>query len=157
MAIEIEQPSSVGLSKIANSETHGEDSPYFAGWKAYDENPYDESDNPTGVIQMGLAENQVSIYIARKWKRKFILYIYFHLAKNYNQEIIISNLQVYINLVYFSSIHQLQVSFDLLEEYLAKHSEATSWGKTTSSFKENALFQDYHGLQSFRKVTVFPP
>lgn len=58
MAIEIEQPS-VGLSKVAVSDTHGEDSPYFAGWKAYDENPYDELNNPLGVIQMGLAENQV--------------------------------------------------------------------------------------------------
>ena len=63
MAIEIEQPC-VGLSKVAVSETHGEDSPYFAGWKAYDENPYDETTNPSGVIQMGLAENQVStVYI----------------------------------------------------------------------------------------------
>lgn len=61
MAIEIEQPSSVELSKVAVSETHGENSPYFAGWKAYDEDPYDESNNPSGVIQMGLAENQVSI------------------------------------------------------------------------------------------------
>ncbi|ESR64649.1 hypothetical protein CICLE_v10010572mg [Citrus x clementina] len=61
MAIEIEQPSvSVGLSKVAVSETHGEDSPYFAGWKAYDENPYEESTNPSGVIQMGLAENQIT-------------------------------------------------------------------------------------------------
>lgn len=63
MAIEIEQASSVELSNIANSETHGEDSPYFAGWKAYDENPYDEFHNSTGVIQMGLAENQVTTYI----------------------------------------------------------------------------------------------
>lgn len=60
MAIEIEQPS-VGLSKVATSDTHGEDSPYFAGWKAYDEDPYEESSNPSGVIQMGLAENQVSL------------------------------------------------------------------------------------------------
>lgn len=59
MAVEIEQPS-VRLSRVAVSETHGEDSPYFAGWKAYDENPYDELSNPSGVIQMGLAENQVS-------------------------------------------------------------------------------------------------
>lgn len=59
MAIETEQPC-VGLSKVAVSETHGEDSPYFAGWKAYDEDPYDETTNPSGVIQMGLAENQVS-------------------------------------------------------------------------------------------------
>ncbi|CAL5360406.1 1-aminocyclopropane-1-carboxylate synthase 7 [Camellia sinensis] len=103
MAIEIEQQSSsVGLSRVAVSETHGEDSPYFAGWKAYDENPYDESNNPSGVIQMGLAENQVS--------------------------------------------------FDLLEEFLEKHSEEASWGKKSSGFRENALFQDYHGLQSFRKA-----
>lgn len=60
MAIEIEKPSSVELSRVANSDTHGEESPYFAGWKAYDEDPYDEVTNPSGVIQMGLAENQVS-------------------------------------------------------------------------------------------------
>jgi len=60
MGIEMEQPC-VELSKVAVSETHGEDSPYFAGWKAYDENPYDELTNPSGVIQMGLAENQVSV------------------------------------------------------------------------------------------------
>ena len=65
MAIEIEQPR-VGLSKIAVSKTHGEDSPYFAGWKAYDENPYEEFGNPSGVIQMGLAENQVRINILMK-------------------------------------------------------------------------------------------
>uniref|UniRef100_A0A2N9J861 1-aminocyclopropane-1-carboxylate synthase n=1 Tax=Fagus sylvatica TaxID=28930 RepID=A0A2N9J861_FAGSY len=101
MSIEIEQPS-VGLSKVAVSETHGEDSPYFAGWKAYDENPYHELNNPSGVIQMGLAENQVS--------------------------------------------------FDLLEDFLETHPEASSWGKGVSSFRENALFQDYHGLPSFRKA-----
>ncbi|KAL9224721.1 hypothetical protein vseg_000730 [Gypsophila vaccaria] len=104
--IELEQPSSspvVGLSKIATSNTHGEDSPYFAGWKAYEEDPYDEITNPSGVIQMGLAENQVS--------------------------------------------------FDMLEEYLEEHSEAANWGKTKSAgFRENALFQDYHGLPSFRKA-----
>ena len=57
--IEIEKKPSVRLSKVAMSETHGEDSPYFAGWKAYDEDPYHETCNPSGVIQMGLAENQV--------------------------------------------------------------------------------------------------
>ncbi|XP_059282917.1 1-aminocyclopropane-1-carboxylate synthase 7-like [Lycium ferocissimum] len=104
MAIEIEKrPSTVGLSKVATSDTHGEDSPYFAGWKAYDENPFDELHNPSGVIQMGLAENQVS--------------------------------------------------FDLLEEYLEKHREVISCGSTgISSFRENALFQDYHGLLYFRKA-----
>lgn len=103
MGIEIEQEHPcVELSNIATSETHGENSPYFAGWKAYDENPYHEITNPSGVIQMGLAENQVS--------------------------------------------------FDLLEKYLEEHSEASTWGKGGSSFRDNALFQDYHGLKSFRKA-----
>ncbi|XP_073132194.1 1-aminocyclopropane-1-carboxylate synthase 7-like [Henckelia pumila] len=100
MVAESEQYLSAGLSKVAVSETHGEDSPYFAGWKAYDENPYDELRNSDGVIQMGLAENQVS--------------------------------------------------FDLVEKYLEKHS--ANIGKEASSFRENALFQDYHGLKSFRKA-----
>ncbi|KAK3210544.1 hypothetical protein Dsin_015250 [Dipteronia sinensis] len=97
MPVEIEQPC-VGLSNIATSDTHGENSPYFAGWKAYDENPYNESSNPSGVIQMGLAENQVS--------------------------------------------------FDLIEEY----PEASTWGQGAPGFRENALFQDYHGLKSFRQA-----
>ncbi|KAI3956919.1 hypothetical protein MKX01_000953 [Papaver californicum] len=95
----------VGLSKVANSDTHAEDSPYFGGWKAYDENPYDELTNPNGVIQMGLAENQVS--------------------------------------------------FDLLEDYLEKHSESSILrprSNGSSNFRENALFQDYHGLLTFRKA-----
>ncbi|XP_047308059.1 1-aminocyclopropane-1-carboxylate synthase 7-like [Impatiens glandulifera] len=99
---EVQSPS-VELSKIAVSSAHGEDSPYFSGWKAYDENPYHEIHNPSGVIQMGLAENQVS--------------------------------------------------FDLVEEYLEKHSEKALFGKKTNSgFRDNALFQDYHGLLSFRKA-----
>ncbi|XP_077228347.1 1-amino-cyclopropane-1-carboxylate synthase 7 [Tasmannia lanceolata] len=101
MAVEVEIPS-VGLSSITVSEKHGENSPYFAGWKAYDEDPYDAVKNPSGVIQMGLAENQVS--------------------------------------------------FDLLEEYLDQHPEASGWGSGLSSFRENALFQDYHGLKVFRKA-----
>ncbi|OEL13581.1 1-aminocyclopropane-1-carboxylate synthase 7 [Dichanthelium oligosanthes] len=85
------------LSDIATSAAHGEDSPYFAGWRAYDEDSYDPVTNPSGVIQMGLAENQVS--------------------------------------------------FDLLEAYLREHPEASDCGV---GFRENALFQDYHGLKSFR-------
>uniref|UniRef100_A0A0D3G476 Aminotransferase class I/classII large domain-containing protein n=1 Tax=Oryza barthii TaxID=65489 RepID=A0A0D3G476_9ORYZ len=87
------------LSTMAMSAAHGEDSPYFAGWRAYDEDPYDPITNPQGVIQMGLAENQVS--------------------------------------------------FDLLEEYMREHPEASDCG---AGFRENALFQDYHGLKSFRKA-----
>lgn len=44
-----------------------------------------------------------------------------------------------------------QVSFDLLEKYLEEHPEASTWGeKGAPGFRENALFQDYHGLKSFR-------
>lgn len=49
------------LSKIATGNGHGENSPYFEGWKAFDSNPYHPTKNPHGVIQMGLAENQVRI------------------------------------------------------------------------------------------------
>ena len=37
-----------------------------------------------------------------------------------------------------------QVSFDLVEKYLKDHPE------DYKGFRENALFQDYHGLISFR-------
>lgn len=47
------------LSKIATNGGHGEDSAYFDGWKAYDSDPFHPIHNPSGVIQMGLAENQV--------------------------------------------------------------------------------------------------
>ncbi|KAF3326576.1 1-aminocyclopropane-1-carboxylate synthase 7-like protein [Carex littledalei] len=92
----------VPLSAIATSSTHGEDSPYFAGWRAYDDDPYDAINNPSGVIQMGLAENQVS--------------------------------------------------FDLFEKYLEEHQEVSNLVNGVASFRENALFQDYHGLNSFRKA-----
>ncbi|KAM0832279.1 hypothetical protein ACQ4PT_065003 [Festuca glaucescens] len=95
------------LSHVATSGSHGEDSPYFAGWRAYDDDPYDAVCNPSGVIQMGLAENQVS--------------------------------------------------FDLLEGFLREHPEAAGWGGAAddsgvASFRDNALFQDYHGLKTFRKA-----
>ena len=47
------------LSKIASNDGHGENSAFFDGWKAYDADPYHPTKNPNGVIQMGLAENQV--------------------------------------------------------------------------------------------------
>ncbi|KAB2597767.1 1-aminocyclopropane-1-carboxylate synthase 1 [Pyrus ussuriensis x Pyrus communis] len=34
------------LSKIATNEKHGEDSPYFDGWKAYDQKPFHPTENP---------------------------------------------------------------------------------------------------------------
>lgn len=47
-----------------------------------------------------------------------------------------------------------QVSFDLLETYLEKKNpEGSMWGsKGAPGFRENALFQDYHGLKTFRQA-----
>ncbi|CAK8562549.1 unnamed protein product [Lathyrus sativus] len=93
------------LSTKATCNSHGQDSSYFLGWEEYEKNPYDNVHNPKGIIQMGLAENQLS--------------------------------------------------FDLLESWLAKNPDAAgfkSGGK--SIFRELALFQDYHGLPSFKNALV---
>ncbi|XP_031494425.1 1-aminocyclopropane-1-carboxylate synthase CMA101-like [Nymphaea colorata] len=91
------------LSRKITCNSHGEDSSYFLGWKEYERNPYDETNNPTGIIQMGLAENQLS--------------------------------------------------FDLLETWLSKNPKAATFMNNGSSlFKHMALFQDYHGLPSFKKA-----
>ncbi|KAG9158510.1 hypothetical protein Leryth_016165 [Lithospermum erythrorhizon] len=55
------------LSRIATNDGHGENSPYFDGWKAYDSDPYHPTNNPNGVIQMGLAENQLSFDLIQEW------------------------------------------------------------------------------------------
>ncbi|XP_010422075.1 PREDICTED: 1-aminocyclopropane-1-carboxylate synthase 6-like [Camelina sativa] len=55
------------LSRIASGDGHGENSSYFDGWKAYEENPFHQIDRPDGVIQMGLAENQLCGDLMRKW------------------------------------------------------------------------------------------
>lgn len=49
------------LSRKASFNFHGEDSSYFLGWKEYEKNSYHEIHNPSGIIQMGLAENQVFV------------------------------------------------------------------------------------------------
>ncbi|KAM0938749.1 putative 1-aminocyclopropane-1-carboxylate synthase [Dioscorea sansibarensis] len=55
------------LSRIATNDGHGENSSYFDGWKAYDNDPYHHVDNPNGVIQMGLAENQLCHDLMVEW------------------------------------------------------------------------------------------
>ncbi|CAN1793635.1 1-aminocyclopropane-1-carboxylate synthase 1 [Linum perenne] len=55
------------LSEIATNERHGENSPYFDGWKAYDSYPYHPVQRPDGVIQMGLAENQLCFDLIQDW------------------------------------------------------------------------------------------
>ncbi|XP_008790274.2 1-aminocyclopropane-1-carboxylate synthase 3-like [Phoenix dactylifera] len=55
------------LSRKAACNSHGQDSSYFLGWQAYEKNPYDRITNPTGIIQMGLAENQLSFDLIESW------------------------------------------------------------------------------------------
>lgn len=61
------EPNCQLLSKIASNNGHGESSPYFDGWKAYDSNPFHLDMNPDGVIQMGLAEHQLCLDLMQKW------------------------------------------------------------------------------------------
>ncbi|XP_044501609.1 1-aminocyclopropane-1-carboxylate synthase-like [Mangifera indica] len=58
------------LSKMATNDRHGENSPYFDGWKAFERNPFHLIQNPEGVIQMGLAENQLCFDLIEDWIRK---------------------------------------------------------------------------------------
>ncbi|KAF8377683.1 hypothetical protein HHK36_031067 [Tetracentron sinense] len=93
------------LSRKATCNSHGQDSSYFLGWQEYEKNSYDEVGNPKGIIQMGLAENQLS--------------------------------------------------FDILESWLANNPDAAGFKRNGESiFRELALFQDYHGMPSFKKALV---
>ncbi|KAM3310964.1 hypothetical protein ACQJBY_031559 [Aegilops geniculata] len=58
------------LSKKAGCNTHGQDSSYFLGWEEYEKNPFDAVTNPSGIIQMGLAENQLSFDLVEEWLEK---------------------------------------------------------------------------------------
>lgn len=49
------------VSGRANCIVKGGDSPYYIGLRKVSDDPYDELDNPNGVIQLGLAENRVSL------------------------------------------------------------------------------------------------
>ncbi|XP_028769308.1 1-aminocyclopropane-1-carboxylate synthase 1-like [Neltuma alba] len=67
MGLEIE--SNHLLSNIAVNGKHGENSAYFDGWKAYERDPFHPKNNPQGVIQMGLAENQLCFDLIEEWIR----------------------------------------------------------------------------------------
>nr|XP_043632172.1 1-aminocyclopropane-1-carboxylate synthase 3-like [Erigeron canadensis] len=58
------------LSSKATCNSHGQDSSYFLGWEEYEKNPYDPITNPNGIIQMGLAENQLSFDLLESWLNK---------------------------------------------------------------------------------------
>ncbi|KAL0324083.1 UNVERIFIED_CONTAM: putative aminotransferase ACS10 [Sesamum calycinum] len=47
------------VSSRANALVKQSDGPYYVGLKRVEEDPFDEVENPDGVIQLGLAENRV--------------------------------------------------------------------------------------------------
>ncbi|XP_062100757.1 1-aminocyclopropane-1-carboxylate synthase 3-like [Humulus lupulus] len=55
------------LSRKAACNAHGQDSSYFLGWEEYEKNSYDRISNPEGIIQMGLAENQLCYHLLESW------------------------------------------------------------------------------------------
>ncbi|CAK9312487.1 unnamed protein product [Citrullus colocynthis] len=55
------------LSTKASHDSHGQDSSYFLGWQEYEKNPYHPTRNPTGIIQMGLAENKLCYDLLDEW------------------------------------------------------------------------------------------
>lgn len=65
MAMKINLDYPVGInhlfSMMATIDQDGEYSSYFDDFKAYENYPYHPTQNPNGIIQMGLAENKVYI------------------------------------------------------------------------------------------------
>ncbi|KAL0352206.1 UNVERIFIED_CONTAM: 1-aminocyclopropane-1-carboxylate synthase 3 [Sesamum calycinum] len=51
----------------ATCKSHGEDSSYFLGWQEYEKNPHHPVRNPCGIIQLGLAENQLCFDLLESW------------------------------------------------------------------------------------------
>ncbi|XP_055821387.1 probable aminotransferase ACS10 isoform X1 [Solanum dulcamara] len=56
---------SARANSIISNQIDG--SPYYVGLKRASEDPYDESSNPDGVIQLGLAENKLSLDLVQEW------------------------------------------------------------------------------------------
>ncbi|KAF3648602.1 putative aminotransferase ACS10 [Capsicum annuum] len=62
--------SSVGrvfLSSRASVVAAPNDSPYYIGMDRFRADPYNELDNPDGVIDLGIAENRLSLDLMEKW------------------------------------------------------------------------------------------
>lgn len=128
------------LSKIATGNGHGENSPYFDGWKAFESNPFHPTKNPQGVIQMGLAENQVIMLIS-------LLLIIIHYICIYRYR------YIKVSCIHGCFVLNVQLCFDLVQEWILKNPQASiCTPEGVYDFSEIAVFQDYHGLPEFRNV-----
>ncbi|KAM3281719.1 1-aminocyclopropane-1-carboxylate synthase 4 [Capsicum chacoense] len=102
--------SAVVLSKLATNEQHGENSPYFDGWKAYDNDSFHLVNNPNGVIQMGLAENQLSVDLVEEW-----------IVRNPNASICTTEgIESFRRIVNFQDYHGLPEFTTAIAKYLGK-------------------------------------
>ncbi|KAI9110095.1 hypothetical protein K1719_019136 [Acacia pycnantha] len=62
----------MGLEKnesnsLLSNISAGENSAYFDGWKAHVSNPFHLTNNRQGMIQLGVAENQLCIDMIQEW------------------------------------------------------------------------------------------
>ncbi|XAR70386.1 1-aminocyclopropane-1-carboxylate synthase [Bertholletia excelsa] len=55
------------VSSRANSIAKQSDGPYFVGLGRVSEDPYDETSNPDGFVQLGLEENRLSLDLIQDW------------------------------------------------------------------------------------------
>ncbi|EPS73876.1 hypothetical protein M569_00871 [Genlisea aurea] len=62
------------LSSRATSISKPSDSPYYIGLDRAREDPYDEIENPNGIIQLGLSENRLSLDLIEEWFSKVFTY-----------------------------------------------------------------------------------
>ncbi|MCO5546830.1 hypothetical protein L7F22_000266 [Adiantum nelumboides] len=58
------------VSKRAIAASDKGDSPYYIGWTEYYRDPYHATENPHGVIQLGLAENTLSLNLLQDWMKQ---------------------------------------------------------------------------------------
>ncbi|KAM0055269.1 putative 1-aminocyclopropane-1-carboxylate synthase [Helianthus debilis subsp. tardiflorus] len=99
------------LSGKVTCNSHGQDSSYFLGWEEYEKNPYDEFKNPNGIIQMGLAENQLSFDLLQSWLEKNPQAMAF---RNYN------NQSIFKNLALFQDYHGLPAFKNALVKFMSE-------------------------------------
>ncbi|KAI7757860.1 hypothetical protein M8C21_026778 [Ambrosia artemisiifolia] len=99
------------LSEKVTCNSHGQDSSYFLGWEEYEKNPYDEVKNPKGIIQMGLAENQLSFDLLESWLEKNPQPMAF---KNHN------NQSIFKDLALFQDYHGLPAFKNALVKFMSE-------------------------------------
>ncbi|CAL1375561.1 unnamed protein product [Linum trigynum] len=56
-----------GRASVIAKSPGGSESPYYAGLRKASEDPYDETGNPNGIIQLGLAQNKLTMDLVKEW------------------------------------------------------------------------------------------